>query len=188
MAAVAFQKVLQDETIAAQVFHLLSGALWAMFTVLVNIRPIPLRRGSPMGAAAAVGAQLSFIGTGLPSDTSHGGMWLIMGDVLLFGGLVFALVSVAALGRCFGVLPDVRGLVTRGPYRFVRHPLYLGELTASLGMVVGASERLLPAAALVLSIVFQLIRTHFEERTLRAEFPEYETYAARTKRLIPGVV
>jgi protein-S-isoprenylcysteine O-methyltransferase Ste14 len=188
MAAVAFRKVLQDETFAAQLFHLLSGALWAMFTVLVNIRPIPLRRGSPIGAAAAVGAQLSFIGTGLPSDTSHAGIWLILGDVLLFGGLAFALVSVVVLGRCFGVLPDVRGLVTRGPYRFVRHPLYLGELTASLGMVVGSSGRLLPAVALLLSIVFQLVRAHFEEQTLRAEFPEYEAYAARTKRLIPGIV
>jgi protein-S-isoprenylcysteine O-methyltransferase Ste14 len=188
MTAVIFRKCLNDDTAAAFVFHFLSGSLWAMFTVLVNIRPIPLRRGSPIGAVAAVGAQLSILGTGLPSDTSHGGIWLILGDVLLFGGLLFALASVAVLGRCFGVLPDVRGLVTRGPYRLVRHPLYLGELTASLGMVVGSDGRLLPAASLSVCIVCQLVRAHYEERTLRAEFPEYDGYAASTKRLIPGVV
>ncbi|MDX6535209.1 MAG: hypothetical protein QOJ13_1394 [Gaiellales bacterium] len=189
MATLVFRKCLTDETVTEFLFHFLSGSLWAMLTVLVNVRPIPLRRGAPIGAVAAIGAQLAMIGTGLPSDTSHGGIWLIVGTVLLFGGLVFALVSVSVLGRCFGVLPDVRGLVTRGPYRFVRHPLYLGELTASLGMVVGSDGRLLPAASLAVCALCQLVRTHYEEQALRAEFPdEYGSYAARTKRLIPGVV
>jgi protein-S-isoprenylcysteine O-methyltransferase Ste14 len=101
---------------------------------------------------------------------------------------VFAIASVAVLGRCFGVLPDVRGLVTRGPYRLVRHPLYLGELTAGLGIVLGASGRLPALAAWVLCVGLQLTRTAYEERALRAEFPEYGPYAERTRRLIPGVV
>jgi len=188
MTVVIAKECLTDETAAERIFHLLSAALWAMFTVLVNIRPIPLRRGSPVGALAAIGAQLAMLGVGVPFDTSNGGVWLIAGNVLLFGGLAFALVSVTALGRCFGVLPDVRGLVTRGPYRLVRHPLYLGELAASLGMVIAAQGRLIPVAAWCLCLGCQLVRTHYEEQALRAEFPEYESYAARTKRLIPGVV
>lgn len=188
MAVVVLGECLSDETAAEFAFHLLSGLLWAMLTVLVNIRPIPLRRGSPAGAIAAVAAQFSMIGVGFPSGLTHGTVTLIVANVLLFGGLLFSLLSVSVLGRCFGVLPDVRGLVTRGPYRLVRHPLYLGELTASLGMVVGADSLLMPAAAWCVCLLCQLARTHFEERTLRAEFPEYESYAARTKRLIPGIV
>jgi protein-S-isoprenylcysteine O-methyltransferase Ste14 len=95
---------------------------------------------------------------------------------------------VAVLGRCFGILPDVRGLVTRGPYRLVRHPLYLGELTAVLGVVLGSRDPLWAGLTWLFCVGLQLVRTGYEERNIRAEFPEYDAYAARTKRLIPGVL
>jgi protein-S-isoprenylcysteine O-methyltransferase Ste14 len=171
------------------IFHLLGAALWVMFAVLVNIRPAPLRRGrSVMGVAAALTSQLAFILIGLVAGGSGSGAVLVAGDLMLGAGLLFAIASVAFLGRCFGVLPDVRGLVTRGPYRIVRHPLYLGELTAALGIVIGA-QRWAPAlAAWLVCVGLQLVRTRYEERSLRAEFPEYAPYADRTKRLIPGLV
>ena len=171
------------------IFHVLGAALWTMFAVLVNIRPAPLRRGrSVVGVAAALIAQLAFLLIGLVAGSSGSGALLVAGDLMLGAGLLFAIASVAFLGRCFGVLPDVRGLVTRGPYRLVRHPLYLGELTAALGIVVGA-QRWAPAlAAWLVCLGLQLVRTKYEERSLRAEFPEYAPYAERTKRLIPGLV
>lgn len=171
------------------IFHVLGAALWTMFAVLVNIRPAPLRRGrSVVGVAAALIAQLAFLLIGLVAGSSGSGALLVAGDLMLGAGLLFAIASVAFLGRCFGVLPDVRGLVTRGPYRLVRHPLYLGELTAALGIVVGA-QRWAPAlAAWLVCLGLQLVRTKYEERSLRAEFPEYAPYADRTKRLIPGLV
>ena len=73
---------------------------------------------------------------------------MLASDVLLIAGLAFAIGSVAVLGRCFGILPDVRGLVTHGPYRWVRHPLYLGELTAVLGIVLGSRAAALGRADL----------------------------------------
>jgi len=171
------------------IFHLLGAALWTMFAVLVNVRPAPLRRGrSVIGVAAALTSQLAFILIGLVAGSSGSGAVLVAGDLMLGAGLLFAIASVAFLGRCFGVLPDVRGLVTRGPYRLVRHPLYLGELTAALGIVIGA-QRWAPAlAAWLVCLGLQLVRTRYEERSLRAEFPEYAPYADRTKRLIPGLV
>jgi len=170
-------------------FHLLGAALWIMFAVLVNIRPAPLRRGrSVIGVVAALLSQFTFLLVGVAADASRESAVLVAGDLLLLAGLVIAIASVACLGRCFGVLPDVRGLVTRGPYRIVRHPLYLGELLAALGIVIGA-ERPVPAlAAWLVCLGLQLLRTRYEERVLRAEFPEYDGYAARTRRLIPGLV
>ena len=189
MALLAGTAAARSSGPADLIFHLLGAALWVMFAVLVNIRPAPLRRGrSVIGVAAALSSQLAFILIGLVAGSSGSGAVLVAGDVLLGAGLLFAIASVAFLGRCFGVLPDVRGLVTRGPYRLVRHPLYLGELTASLGIVLGA-QRWAPAfGAWLVCLSLQLVRTGYEERSLRAEFPEYAPYAERTKRLIPGLV
>lgn len=179
-----------DDSVAQMLFHLAGFVLWAMFLVLVNIRPAPLRRGrAPLGIAAALTAQFAFIAVGAFATESVGsGVRVWIADALLLGGLAFSIASVLALGRCFGVLPDVRGLVMRGPYRIVRHPLYLGELVSALGLVVGTSRPALAAAAWLACIAVQVIRTRYEEDGLRAEFPEYEQYAERTSRLIPGVV
>ena len=189
MALLAGAAAVRSSGPADLIFHLLGAALWVMFAVLVNIRPAPLRRGrSVIGVAAALTSQLAFILIGLVSGSTGSGAVVVAGDLMLGAGLLFAIASVAFLGRCFGVLPDVRGLVTRGPYRLVRHPLYLGELTAALGIVVGA-ERWAPAlGAWLVCLGLQLVRTQYEERSLRAEFPEYAPYADRTKRLIPGLV
>ncbi|MFI5050708.1 MAG: methyltransferase family protein [Gaiellales bacterium] len=179
----------QDESVAQMLFHVASAVMWGMFLVLVNIRPAPLRRGrAPIGVIAALSAQFAFIAVGALATDSAGGSRVWIADILLLGGLGFSIVSVLALGRCFGVLPDVRGLVTRGPYRIVRHPLYLGELVSALGLVIGASRPGLAGAAWVACLAVQVVRTRYEEAGLRAEFPEYDEYAEHTRRLIPGVV
>jgi protein-S-isoprenylcysteine O-methyltransferase Ste14 len=179
----------QDDSVAQMVFHVAGALLWGMFLVLVNIRPAPLRRGrAPLGVVAALSAQFAFIALGALATESAGGSRVVVADVLLLGGLAFSIVSALALGTCFGVLPDVRGLVMRGPYRIVRHPLYLGELVSALGLVVGTSRPLPALLAWAACVAVQIVRTRYEEEGLRAEFPEYEDYARRTSRLIPGVV
>ena len=159
--------------------------------MLVIIRPAPLRRGPRAGSASPrSAAQLAFIVLGLVAGSSGSGRRCLVADILLVGGLLFAIASVAFLGRCFGVLPDVRGLVMRGPYRLVRHPLYLGELTAAAGHRDRrrAAGRWPLAAWLVCARRCSWCAPAYEERSLRAEFPEYGQYAERTERLIPGVV
>src|SRR6476619_4141187 len=185
MALLAGTAAARSSGPADLVFHLLGAALWVMFAVLVNIRPAPLRRGrSVIGVAAALSSQLAFILIGLVAGSSGSGAVLVAGDVLLGAGLLFAIASVAFLGRCFGVLPDVRGLVTRGPYRLVRHPLYLGELGACAGLLIGSSSAW-NIGAITVVLVSQLVRMRFEERALGGEFPEYATYAAVTPALLP---
>jgi protein-S-isoprenylcysteine O-methyltransferase Ste14 len=189
MATVSIIGVTDAPSPSAAVFHALSAGLWALFIVLINIRPAPLRRNrSPVGVVVALLSQLSVIAVGLFGARTDGGVAVIASDVLLICGLSFAIGSVIVLGRCFGILPDVRGLVTRGPYRLVRHPLYLGELTAVFGIVLGSHDPLWAGVAWLACLGLQLARTGYEERNIAAEFPEYAEYAARTKRLVPGVL
>jgi protein-S-isoprenylcysteine O-methyltransferase Ste14 len=111
---------------------------------------------------------------------------LAVSDVLLACGMVWAIYSLSYLRNRFSIVPEARGLVTSGPYRFARHPIYLGEIAAGLGLV-------LPTILTVHFVVFavfvsaQLLRTYYEERVLRRVFPEYAAYAHRTRRLIPFI-
>jgi protein-S-isoprenylcysteine O-methyltransferase Ste14 len=106
------------------------------------------------------------------------------GESVAFAAVAWLLVSVLALGRCFGVLPEARGLVTRGPYRLVRHPVYLGEILACAGLLVGGFSAWNVGCFVVLC-ASQRVRMGLEERALEETFPEYAAYAARTPRLIP---
>jgi protein-S-isoprenylcysteine O-methyltransferase Ste14 len=81
-------------------------------------------------------------------------------------------------------MAEARRLVTAGPYRFVRHPLYVVEEIAIIGTLV--LNLSLPAALLIaVQWAFQLRRMHHEELVLGKAFPEYAGYAARTPKVLP---
>jgi protein-S-isoprenylcysteine O-methyltransferase Ste14 len=105
---------------------------------------------------------------------------------LLIAGTILATLSAVALARSISIMPEARRLVTRGPYLFVRHPLYLGEMTATTGLAI---QYLMPWAMLMLGLhcIFQFERMESEERVLSEAFPEYKHYMAKTARLIPGI-
>jgi protein-S-isoprenylcysteine O-methyltransferase Ste14 len=89
----------------------------------------------------------------------------------------------------FGVFPEPRAnarLVTTGPYAWVRHPMYLAVLLFAAGCVAGW-RGLSQVAAFVLLAVVLHAKASREERLLRARFPEYADYAARTARIVPGL-
>jgi protein-S-isoprenylcysteine O-methyltransferase Ste14 len=119
-----------------------------------------------------------------PPPAGAGTALVLAGDLVALAGCVWLLAAVIVLGRCFGVLPEARGLVTRGPYRLVRHPVYLGELVACAGLVLAAPT----GWNLVVAVVFagaQALRMRLEEDELTLQFPEYSGYAAETPRLVP---
>jgi protein-S-isoprenylcysteine O-methyltransferase Ste14 len=85
--------------------------------------------------------------------------------------------------------PTAGGLVTNGPYRYWRHPIYAAILLFVWAGVLGQGT--MPTAlAIVLAVVATVataVRMHSEEQLLQASMPEYAAYAARTKRLVPFV-
>lgn len=89
----------------------------------------------------------------------------------------------------FNIRPELRRgarLVTGGPYRHIRHPMYASVLLG-VGALVVADSRPWRIALLVALLVVLMLKAAREEEYLRAAFPEYAAYASRTWRLVPFV-
>lgn len=110
----------------------------------------------------------------------------LLACALVLIGNAFSVYILLNIGRSFSILPESRRLVTQGPYQFVRHPLYLAEAVTTVGALI---TFLSPWTFLLIlvQLILQLVRIHYEESVLRETFPEYKDYAQRTARLIPGV-
>ena len=108
----------------------------------------------------------------------------IVAIALILVGWLLSTYVLAWLGRSFSIQAQARQLVTAGPYAIVRHPLYVCEEIAMIGMVLLS----LSPAAIAIAVVqwmFQLRRMTNEERVLGAAFPDYAAYAVRTPKIIP---
>jgi protein-S-isoprenylcysteine O-methyltransferase Ste14 len=105
---------------------------------------------------------------------------------LALGAFVLGVYGLLYLRRSLSIIPEARRLVTGGPYRFIRHPLYAAEILAACALVV-PKPGLWATLTLVPFIAVQMLRARFEEGLLTRIFPEYKPYAARTRRLIPLV-
>jgi protein-S-isoprenylcysteine O-methyltransferase Ste14 len=101
-------------------------------------------------------------------------------------GIIMMLITIRHLGRSFSLVPQARAVVQTGPYRWIKHPLYLAEEIAFLGVVL---QYLSPATVIVLMlhICVQVCRILYEEDLLRRTCPEYSSYEASRWRLIPYV-
>jgi protein-S-isoprenylcysteine O-methyltransferase Ste14 len=105
---------------------------------------------------------------------------------LMFLGNGLSVYVLFWLGRSLSIMAEARRLVTTGPYAVVRHPLYVAEELAVLGLFIQFASAW-AAVLLVIHIALQFRRMRYEENVLRDTFPEYGEYAQRTRRLIPGI-
>lgn len=118
--------------------------------------------------------------------TTQGPVRQVLVLLLTLSGVLWSVWSLRALATNLSVVPQARAAVTHGPYRWVRHPLYLGEIVALCGLALHVG-RWPAAAVVVLEVALQMYRAAREERLLTQQIPAYADYAARTRRLIPGV-
>jgi protein-S-isoprenylcysteine O-methyltransferase Ste14 len=101
-------------------------------------------------------------------------------------GIAFTQVARLYLGRRFGLLPANRGIVTGGPFRWMRHPIYSGWVILTIGFLMAYPD-LYNSAMFVISLPFLVWRMSLEEEHLTQD-PEYCAYLAKTPyRLIPGI-
>ena len=113
----------------------------------------------------------------------------LVGGVLLAAGVVGYRRAGGALGDQLSPLVapcEPAALVDRGPYRRLRHPMYLAEIA----LAFGAPGLLRAPLTVALSVLFTMLvvrRIDVEERLLDARLDDYAGYAARTYRLVPYV-
>jgi len=115
--------------------------------------------------------------------------WAVVGLILHVLGDVPAVwaISENPFARREIHLQPEHQVITTGPYRWVRHPMYVGMIVMLAGwpLVLGSLWAFVPTAAIA---AMMIARTAFEDRMLRRDLPGYEEYAQRTRfRLLPGV-
>ena len=162
----------------------------AYFTMLVVLYTTRLpKRGTDHRAAVVF---IAFTGTFsaiaapfLPGGGRREGL-VVVADLLATFGLAYSVWGLAYLRRSFSIIPEARRLVTGGPYSFSRHPVYLGEITAAIGVNL-ATAGVAGALAVLYFIGCELLRIRWEEGVLARAFPaEYPPYTRRVPRYFPN--
>jgi protein-S-isoprenylcysteine O-methyltransferase Ste14 len=178
--------------------HRLIGGLFfveqAWFVLAFLIRRPP-RRAAAIEAGSGLNTKLTpwllaaggtFGGLLLRPTGLHPQWGVDAGFALQLIGLVIAIVSLVALGRSFGFVAADRGLVTRGAYAVVRHPVYVSYIIIQAGYLV-QSISLRNAIVVLGATACNIGRARVEERVL-ASAPGYEDYRQRVRwRLVPGL-
>lgn len=152
---------------------------------IIRSRPINKASGWEPRVSALLGLTLGNVLLLLDRSASSPALDVVS-TLLLVTGNYLCIVVLLHLGRSISIMAEARRLVTSGPYRLIRHPLYFAEQLAIVGVFL---QFLSWQAALVLGVhfFFQVRRMYNEEKILSETFPAYSDYASRTARLIPGV-
>ena len=171
-------------SVVSRVTVLMFLATLVMFTLLRS-RPIAKAPGLLPRITASAGTFLVMVLPLFP----HRALSIEMNalsTVIMLTGNCLAIYVVCHLGRSLSTMAEARHLVTTGPYRHVRHPLYLAEEVAVIGAFLQYAS-LWTALLLCAHWLLQMARMKNEERVLDTTFPDYDAYARQTARLIPGL-
>jgi len=178
--------------------ELVFAVVWAAFWIYWLVAAFSMKRGRvpwsrELGIRAAL-ALLVILLIRLGAFRYHGvqtAPWRAgLGIALLLLGLSFAVWARIHIGRNWGT-PMTRKvepeLVTSGPYRLVRHPIYSGILLAGAGTAIALNWMWL--ALVALAAVYFIYSATVEERYMAEQFPEaYPAYKRSTKMLVPFVI
>ena len=178
-----------DATKALQLIHsLLVTSFYLLIIALYFLRG-PAKattRSFPAKFISVFATFIPFIIPLLAGSARTGSVALTSSTLVLLMSMLFILAALGTLGKSFSIIPQARSLVVRGPYRMVRHPLYLGEIIGVLGLIL-AGFSALKLFIFLLVIACQVYRAGEEEKLLSVAFQEYAGYASKTARFIPRV-
>jgi protein-S-isoprenylcysteine O-methyltransferase Ste14 len=115
----------------------------------------------------------------------------VFGMLMTLAGVLFACWARVVLGRNWSGVVQVKQdheLIERGPYRYVRHPIYTGLLLAFLGTAVAIGELRGFLAVVIVGVSFWR-KLRLEERWMSEQFgTAYADYMRRVKALVPGIL
>jgi len=163
---------------------LLVGESLVVVLTIVRRRAIAVDRS----AAAAIMTAVSLVGPVLMRATSEPASLLSDQVTALVSaiGLLLVVLGKMTLGRSFGVVPANRGVVVRGPYTLVRHPIYTGYLITHAAFLL-AHPAPWNLSILLVADTALVLRALMEERVLSAD-ASYRQYCQRVGwHLVPGV-
>ena len=112
--------------------------------------------------------------------------WPLVAELAFAVAGAAAVGSLVALGPSFGIFPALRGVVQRGPFQLIRHPIYACEMlmVMACSLAAGTVVGWWPA---VVALVFVVVRIRIEERLLRSS-EDYAEYSQRVRwRMLPLV-
>lgn len=166
------------------------GDVMLLITETMMVLLVLFRRGAkilsvrPGDWALAFSATcLSLLARPFPGQTH---VWDKVAIVLTIIGLLTQLISKFTLGRRFGVVAANRGLCMSGPYRLVRHPIYMGYVLLHAGFFL-LNPTVWNLCVFATLYAIQIPRILAEERLLGQD-PEYKQYMQKVRsRLVPGV-
>jgi protein-S-isoprenylcysteine O-methyltransferase Ste14 len=164
-----------------------ANLIWAVGAALMGV--LSLVRIPPNAAMVNLRSILAVAGmTLVPAQirptVASVGIVAGCGVILELFGVVLSQLGRLYLGRSFGLLPANRGVVTAGPFRIIRHPIYLGWFILTVGYVM-AYPNVLNALAVIGTLPFMMWRIDLEEKLL-CEDPSYRAYTEQVRyRLIP---
>lgn len=169
----------------------INGGLAGSFYILIIW--CYLRRGPAVATSKSISAHIAAVaatwmplviplmGSGRPGRAAQ-----VVAYALLVAGMAWSTWTLRFLGRNLSVIAQAREVVESGPYRWVRHPLYTGELASSLGLAIAAGGTAALAAWLGVFLL-QVYRALREEQVLLAALPGYRRYRSRTAAIMPGL-
>jgi len=117
------------------------------------------------------------------ASSPHG--MLVEASGIFFGLLAIYTMKVGNF-RITPLIKENGTMVNSGPYRYIRHPMYLAQLVVVAPLVVDYFTYARLAVFVLLTLAL-LLKIRFEERLLFAHFPGYKAYAEKTWRMIPFI-
>lgn len=167
-----------------EMLQTIGAVLGLMAGVLFIVRK-PQKRAGTWGARV-IALPSVVVGSALVARAYDAPIPPVAWAFIAIGG-VLSVWAIGTLGRSFAILPSARDIVVKGPFRWIRHPAYTGQVVMLIGVIVVQRGHWIDMVLFAVAVTWMGVRAVVEERLLMVD-PEYEAYADRVRwRVLPWV-